>query len=431
MAERSTPTVPTPTADQRRVATENFERARQVTLTGNHDYAISLLTTCCKLDPGNFLYRQALRRAQKDKYGNNLRGSRFAFLTTGRHRARLKAAKAARDYLRVLEHGEQVLARNPWDKGTQMDMAEAFDALGLIDLAVFTLDQARQKYPKDLTLNRALARLFEKRGDFQKAIVLWQLIRESDPRDVEAAHKAKDLAASETIARGMYKEVASGSKDSPALGRMEAQAVEKADKLTRDAAPILKRIEADPTEPSLYLQLAAVYRRHKQDDRARAALQQGLGPTGNHFTLQLELMELELQPFRKNLEATEAKLRELKARQLEGEEPDEGPSEEDLLKIRAKLVKEITAREVDILRTRAERYPTELVHRLELGVRLLKAERFDEAIAELQQARRDEKLKGRAALYLGACFNTANATSNTNPLNSPTPPTNRWTTYGG
>ena len=81
-------------------------------------------------------------------------------------------------------------------------MAEAFDALGLGDLAVFTLDQARQKYPKDATLNRALARLFEKRGDFQKAIVLWQLVKEKHPTDVEAAHKAKDLAASETIAKG-------------------------------------------------------------------------------------------------------------------------------------------------------------------------------------------------------------------------------------
>src|SRR5205807_269634 len=103
-----------------------------------------------------------------------------------------------------LEHGEQVLCRNPWDLGTQMDMAEAFDALGLNDLAVFTLDQARQKYPKDATLNRALARLFEKRGDYQKAIILWQLVKDTNPTDVEAAHKAKDLAASETIQRGQY-----------------------------------------------------------------------------------------------------------------------------------------------------------------------------------------------------------------------------------
>lgn len=408
MAERSTPTVPTPTADQRRIAAENFERARQVLLTGNHDYGISLLTTCCKLDPANILYRQTLRRAQKEKYGNNLRGSRFAFLTTGRHRARLKGAKASRDYLRVLEHGEAILTRNPWDMGTQMDMAEAFDALGLLDLAVFSLDQARQKYPKDPTLNRALARLFEKRGDFQKAIVLWQLVREANPTDVEAAHKAKDLAASATIARGKYEEVAAGSKESPVLGRMETQANEKQDKLGRDAGPILKRIEAAPTEPSLYIQLAGVYRRHGQDDRARAALQQGLGPTGNHFSLQLELMELDLAPFRKNLELTEARLQKLKAQTEDDPPDDDGPSEEDLLKARAKFLKEITARELEILRLKADRFPNDIGHRVELGARLMKADKIDEAIAELQQARRDEKHKGRAAMYLGTCFRKRN-----------------------
>ena len=36
---------------------------------------------------------------------------------------KLKAARASRDYLKVLEHGEEILARNPWDVGTQMDMA--------------------------------------------------------------------------------------------------------------------------------------------------------------------------------------------------------------------------------------------------------------------------------------------------------------------
>src|SRR5688572_28156453 len=191
MADRSTQTLPALSPDQRKIAAENFERARQAIVSGNFDYAIDRLLTCCKLDPANFSFRQTLRRAQRDKYGNNLRGSRLAFLTSPRTKAKVKAAKAGGDYLKVLEYGEQVLTANPWDVGTQMDMAEAFDALGLIDLAVFTLDQARQKHPKDATLNRALARLFEKRGDFQKAIALWQLVKESDPRDVEAAHKAK------------------------------------------------------------------------------------------------------------------------------------------------------------------------------------------------------------------------------------------------
>ncbi|HXD89242.1 MAG TPA: hypothetical protein VN641_22305, partial [Urbifossiella sp.] len=298
----SSPTVPPPTVEQKRIAQDSFTRAKEAIQSGNLDYAITLLLTCCKLDPANFLYRQTLRKTQKDKYGNNLRGSRFAFLSTPRWKAKVKSAKRSRDYLRVLECGEQVLARNPWDMGTQMDMAEAFDAIGLNDLAVFSLDQARQKYPRDTTLNRALARLFEKRGDFPKAIVLWQLVKEKNPSDVEAAHKAKDLAASATIQKGQYEEAASGTKDSPVLGRIESRAAEKQEKGTRETEPLRKRIEADPTEPTLYVQLASVFRKYGQDDRARAALQQGLGPTANAYQIQLALMDLDLIPFQKNLE---------------------------------------------------------------------------------------------------------------------------------
>ncbi len=401
---RSHAALPTPTPDQRRIAIENYDRARQVMASGDFDYAIQLLLTCCKIDPGNFGFRQLLRRSQKEKYGNNLRGSRFAFLTTPRLKARVKGAKASGDFLRVLDLAEQVLCKNPWDSGTQMDMAEAFDALGLLDLAVFSLDQARQKHPRDATLNRALARLFEKRGDFQKAIVLWQLVKEVAPSDVEASHKAKDLAASETIARGRYQESVDGTKQSPIIDRIEQQSAEKVDKLTRETEAIQKRIETDPTEPSLYLQLAQAFRKAAQEDRARATLQQGLGPTGQHFALQLELMELDLLPLRKNLEQIEARLKAKREEIKSDDTFDEGPTEEELIKLRGKQVKEINTREIEIFRTRADRYPTDLTYRFELGTRLLKADLVDEAITELQQARRDEKIKGKAAMYLGLCF---------------------------
>ena len=407
MADRSR-SVPAPTPDQRRVAAENFERARQVLQTGNYDYGIQMLLLCCKLDPANFPFRQALRKAQKEKYGNNLRGSRFAFFSTPRFKAKVKTSKAQGDYVRVLEHAEAVFSRNPWDLGTAMDMAESFDALGLLDLAVYTLDQARQKYPDDATLNRALARLFEKRGDFTKAISLWQLVQQANPKDVEAAHKAKDLAASETIARGGYEESISGTKDSPVLGKMEEAAVEKQDKVSREASVLLKRIEADPTGPELYLQLAGVYRRQGNLDRAKAALLQGQGPTGNHFKLQLELLELDLQPLRDNLDKAEAKIRKLQARPPTDDTADEEPTLDELMKLRGKLQKEIVSREAELLRAKADRFPNETVHRLDLGLRLLKLEKIDEAIEQLQIARRDERLKGKASLYLGLCFRKRN-----------------------
>ncbi len=405
--------VPAPTAESKHIAFQSFTKAKEMATNGGFDYAIQLLLTCCKLDPANLHYRKQLRDTQKAKYGNNLHGSRFAFLTTPRWKAKLRAAKRTRDYLKALEHGEQVLCRNPWDQGAQLDMAESFDALGLSDLAVYTLDQARQKYPKDATLNRALARLFEKRGDFQKAMILWQLVRETVPTDVEAQHKAKDLAASSVIQKGGYEEAVAGTKESPIIGRIEARATEKADKLTRESGPLLTRIAADPTEPSLYLQLATVYRRGGQDDRARAVLQQGLGPTGNAFQLQMELMELDLAPVRKDLEHAEARLRKLKQNAPTDDEPataatGEEMTEPELTSLRVKLIKEVNTREIELYRVKADRSPNELSHRIELGTRLLKADLVDEAIAELQLARRDDRLKWRASLLLGMCFKKRN-----------------------
>src|SRR4051812_48697513 len=104
MADRPTPNK---TGEHKRIVREQFDRAKEAIQSGNLDYAIDLLLTCCRLEPGNFLFRQTLRKTQKDKYGNNLRGSRFAFFSTPRWKAKMKSAKRSRDYHKVLEHGEQ------------------------------------------------------------------------------------------------------------------------------------------------------------------------------------------------------------------------------------------------------------------------------------------------------------------------------------
>ncbi|MBY0524159.1 MAG: hypothetical protein K2R98_12210 [Gemmataceae bacterium] len=397
MADNDVSVLPSPTPEQRRIAAAQFERANQVIASGNYDYGIQLLLTCCKLDPASLTFRQNLRRTEKTKFKNNLRGSRLAMLSTAPAKARLKAAKQSRNYLKVLEHGEEILVSNPWDTGTQMDMGEAADALGLLDMAIWLLDQARQKDPNHAPLNRSLARLFEKRGDFARAIVLWELVRKADPRDVEASHKAKDLAASETISRGNYEEaIGGGSMGQPAAPAADKPAgKDTTDPLAREAKPIEERIATEPTRSSGYIQLAALYRREQRLDDARAALQRGLGPTGNDFQLTVELAELDLEPLRQNLALTEKKLKA-------------DAKSEELRKIRAKLMREINARELDLCRLKAERFPNDLSHRLEVGIRLLKAGQLDEAIKELQAARADQRLMWKALWYLGHCFKNRN-----------------------
>jgi tetratricopeptide (TPR) repeat protein len=411
--------LPSPSPEHRQVAAGQFERANQVVATGNFDYGIRLLLSCCQLDPGNLIYRQALRRTEKAKYRNNMRGSWLAWLTTWPAKARVKAAKRSRDYPKVLEWGEKVLARNPWDVGTQMDMAEAADTLGLIDLAVWTLEQARQKTTHDPALNRSLALLYEKRGNFTQAMVLWELIRKARPRDFEAQDKLKDLAVHETISRGHYESVLGAgptlSEDEeegstpltshrreegrrPVVPSRDAGATaaspgkERAD---REAETVRGRVEANPTNPGGYLQLAAVFRKAGDFERAAAVLRDGLGPTGNAFELAAELADLEIEPFRRNLAVAEEKLKA-------------SPDDPELRKLRVRLRKEVNTRELELYRMKADRYPTEQGHRYEVGVRLLRAGQVDEAIRELQASRADPRHRWQSLLYLGHCFKARN-----------------------
>src|SRR6476660_8564434 len=101
--------LPPPNPEHRRIATGQFERANQVVASGNYDYAIRLLLSCCKLDPANLIYRQTLRRTEKAKYHNNLRGHWLAWLTNWPAKTRVGAALRGAVYLKVLALGEEIL----------------------------------------------------------------------------------------------------------------------------------------------------------------------------------------------------------------------------------------------------------------------------------------------------------------------------------
>jgi tetratricopeptide (TPR) repeat protein len=404
-AAEKAPAVPAPSAEHRRIAMAQFERANQVINNGNYDYGIQLLLTCCKLDPANLIYRQALRRIEKVKFKDHMQGSKLALLTLGPIRAKLKSAKRSREFLKALEYGEELLAKDPWDTAAQLDMAEAANGAGLGDLAIWILIQARQKDPNDATVNRTLAELYEKRGNFTQAISLWELVAKANPTDIEARHKAKDLAASHTIRRGQYDDVpgrvdrlkvgTSAAPPSKPLNPEEARRAAVTARVDREMITLRKRLETDPTNPSLYIQMAAVYRRASDFEKATDALREGLAATGNDFQLIIELAELEVEPFRNDLNLTEDKLRA-------------DPENEELRKIRINLLKEVNSRELEIYRRKADRYPTEMSYRLEMGMRLLRGGQVDEAIRELQQARTDPRFQWRALLYLGHCFKARN-----------------------
>jgi predicted Zn-dependent protease len=189
------------TAEQQKTATAQFAHATEVIrAAGDPNYALQLLLSCIKLDPANLMYRKMLREVARDANAGK-RSGWFGSLTKLPARSRIRSAQRAGEHRKALELGEDLLARSPGDVPTQIEMATSATALNLHSLAVWLLEEARSQAPKDLTILRALAELFESQNRYRQAIAVWEEIRKLDPYDVEAGSKINDLAATETIAR--------------------------------------------------------------------------------------------------------------------------------------------------------------------------------------------------------------------------------------
>ena len=397
-----TPNVPKLSPERRAQIVGMYGRAKQFQSTGNLDYAIELFMDCCKGDPANLGFRQELRKTEKKKYPDPKKGKPLAFLSTFSTSIKLATASSRKKYLQVIDLAEDIFLHNPWHIRASISQSYAFQQLGLIDLALWTLDQVRSAAPEYHRINRPMARLFEQKGQYTQAIALWRLVHKKCPKDLEASKKATNLAASETIMRGNYDGAAAGNAPSPikkdksgshrvvAEGETASESLAY-ERIARDENMLLKRIADQPANALGYLQLGQLYRRNDMLDKARDTFQKGIAAVGQHFEIGLELSDLDIDPFRKDLAIIEEKLRD-------------DPKNVDLVPKRDALAKEINSRELTFYRTKSDRFPTDTNARYEMAVRLYQAGQPEAAINEFQKLRTDPKHKVRVLIYLGLCF---------------------------
>ena len=142
------------------------------------------------------------------------------------------------------------------------------------------------------------------------------------------------------------------------------------------------------------MKLARLYRQAGMLEAAHAVLLDGLAATGNAFDLTVELAELQIEPFRRDLAHAGQKFATC--------------ADENLRRIQAELRREIDTRELDLFRLLADRFPGRANYRYEVGVRLLKAGQLDEAMTALVRAQADPAHRGPALIALGRCQRARN-----------------------
>jgi tetratricopeptide (TPR) repeat protein len=376
---------------QRQMAQQLFERGNDAALKANFDYAIQMYKDCCKIDPDNLVYRQALRGIERRKFGNDpakvgrLVGARLQPI-----RLRAKTAKAKSQWTHVLEVCEEAFTQNPWDVSAARDSAEAAEQLGFVELAQWLLESV-QAQANDSEFFRYQAHVHELNQSWQKAIQAWERVKKLAPNDDNANRQINALSAKATIHRAGLNEALDKRAVSAAA---EARAAELED-LKQPTLPIdqrlLNQIEEQPEQVGPYLQLADFYRARGKLDEAEKILARGLKAVPKDSVLLTAHAEVQMSRLQRAIEVCTQKCRE---------RPADAEAKAKLERYTTML----TDYEVKEYGRRLALRSHDLELEFQYGLRLAKAGKHDEAITAFQHARSQESLKVQAMLQAGLCF---------------------------
>lgn len=393
-------------ASKTTLAMECYAKGNDSLKRGNFDYAIEMFFTCTRILPDKILFRQALRDAEFKKYGNNKTGAKMATLRMKPAQAKVTYAKARKNWSAVIEACEEALQQNPWEVSVLFELAKAAKELGMSETALWVAQSACAVDKKTKDLWVFTADLLEQAAMFDRAIAAWEMVKKIDPKDHDASAKARQLAASSTIQKGRYDDTEGFRKQMIETTRgsdvfAEDGGGDSPEARTRkEIAQLMTRLESDPTNAGIYVQLGDLYRKMADFDQAAAMYQKGLDATGGaDFDIKARLMEARIDPLKRNLQVVKTRIE-----QLDRSQPD---AEEKAKKLQAQgsaFTTEIIRREIEFYRFKVGLNSQDFASQFELGFRLLQLNQLDESIRALQQARGDSSRRWEALYWLGYAF---------------------------
>jgi predicted Zn-dependent protease len=380
--------------DLRRLFAKALETAQREQL----DYAITMFCNVLEKEPGLFDCRKALRLAQTRKSAGASSGFFKKMISGGGSMPQITKAKFAlhKNPAEAMAIAEQVLngdANNPFAHRIIVDAARALE---LPQTMLLSLETMVKLSPKDKALIIEFANAVAETGGHATVAeqYLDELIRTS-PYDPELQQAQKNLSAHKTMDEGGYGalEDGSGSYRDILRNKDEAASLEQEQRVqkTEDVAARLideyeTRLQTEPGNTKLLRSLAELYTQKNQFDRALEYYAQlkNSGPAGD-ATLDRAIADTTVRRF------------DYQIAQI-------NPFAPDLADQTARIQAEKTAFQLAECRSRAEKYPTDLAIRFELGQLLFQTGEYREATAEFQKAQANPHKRLAAMSCLAQCF---------------------------
>jgi tetratricopeptide (TPR) repeat protein len=373
-----------------------YQKGNDAMLRENFEYAIALFNQVLEKEPGLFECRKALRSVQITKTGGG--GGFFKKMLSSASSSPLiaKAQMALRkNPAEALHVAEQILNSDPHNSAGHRLVVEAATALEMPRTAIMSLEILTRHSPKDKTLAIQFANALAETGEVARAEKLLMELARTAPADSEISAALKNLSARRTLREGGYQTIAGGQGSYRDILKNEEESVsleqEKRTQRTEDVAERLieeheARLKTEPDNLKLLRSLAELYTQKKQFDRALTCYEQIKAVEGtNDPTLERGIMETTV-------------------RKLEHQISELDPGAPDHAERSAALTKQKQDYQLAECQKRAERFPTDLQIRFDLGVLYFNAGKISEAIQELQKAQNNPHKRIAALNYLAQCF---------------------------
>lgn len=386
MPEKSIQEIPRPLREQ-------FERGVAAYNKENLDYAVTLFTDVLQKEPAFYECREHLRAAQfRRRRGGGLfkrlLGQASPWLAKGQIALRTNPSEA-------LHCAEQVLNEDPKSASAHELLARAALAINLPRTAVLSLEIVFKNAPGDRNIAMKLAEALLAAGQVQRADRIYADLLAVNPNDQAVARAYKDLGARRTMAEKGYATLATGegsyrdalrNPEEAAALEQESRQVQTDAGGNRLLADYEERLQREPGNLKILRNIAEVLVQREDFAGALAAYDRIVAAEGRSDpSLEKAIADTRLRQFEQRLQ------------QLD-------PAAADVEEQRARLEAERAAFQLEECRARAERYPTDLAIRFELGELYFRANRLTEAIQELQKAQAHPHRRIAALGLLARCF---------------------------
>jgi tetratricopeptide (TPR) repeat protein len=365
----------------------------------NFGYAISLLQAILKQEPEFLNGRQLLRRSEVTK--NRAAKKSFFNISTAPIAVMKAQREMKKDPKRAVEMIEKVLEEEPYNRQANLILKEAAVAAGWPEIGVFALQTLLEENPQDVKVLRELGELYHQIGQSDAEVETYNRITAIDPLDADALRRGKDASARASMTTGGWTQAESYRdliKDKEAAVSLEQQGRMKlgGESLDQQIAETYERHQAQPENVDLARRLGALNEEKEDFETAVSWYEYASELTGGSDSgLARKVSDLRMRLADREIAQHEESLQNRSAA---------GPVNEDA---RQQLEAAKTKRADLVIgeaRKRVERNPTDLQLRFELGEQLIVAEKFREALPELQRARQHPNARLKAMNLLGRCY---------------------------